>query len=166
VNTGNLIFFLNIGFILGGPFFGMLSDKILKTRKWIVIFGLFILAILLYIFAFLPQGTGFLLFAFLFLSFGIIGSSGLVMYAQIKEQMPPEMAGTAMAGINFFAFVGAAVFLHVIGNAMQYLYPQASFGPNAFRMAFLVCAIYMTVVAVLYIFSKDTGTTDRSSPTA
>ena len=164
VNTGNLIFFLNIGFILGGPFFGMLSDKILKTRKWIVIFGLCILFILLYVFAFLPQGTGFLLFAFLFFSFGFVGSSGLVMYAQIKEQMPPEMAGTAMAGINFFAFVGAAVFLHVIGNAMQNFYPEASFGPNAFRLAFLVCGIYMTVVAVLYVFSKDTrAATSRPS---
>jgi len=121
VNTGNLIFFLNIGFILGGPFFGMLSDRILQTRKWIVILGLCLLFIILFIFAFLPAGTGFLLFAFLFFSFGFFGSSGLVMYAQMKEQMPPEMAGTAMAGINFFAFVGAAVFLHVIGNAMQYI---------------------------------------------
>jgi sugar phosphate permease len=158
VNTGNIIFFLNLGFIVGGPIFGWLSDNILNTRKWIVVFGLIVLFFILFILAFLRQGTGFLVFAFLFFSFGLFGSSGLVMYAQIKEQMPLGMAGTAMAGINCFAFVGAAVFLHGMGHAMQHLYPQASFGPAAFRMVFLVCAAYIFGVTLLYVFTKDTKT--------
>ena len=156
VNTGNIIFFLNVGLILGGPIFGWLSDSILNTRKWIVVFGLIVLFLILFALAFLRTGTSFFVLAFLFFSFGLFGSSGLVMYAQIKEQMPPEMAGTAMAGINFFSITGAAVFLHGMGNAMQYIYPKASFGPDAFRMVFLVCAVYIVGVTLLYMFTKDT----------
>ena len=56
----NTIFFLNVGFILGGPLFGWLSDNIIKSRKWIVISGLSMLIFILFVLAFLPAGTGIL----------------------------------------------------------------------------------------------------------
>jgi MFS family permease len=156
VKTGNLIFILNIGFIVGGPFFGMMSDRVMKTRKWIIIFGLSVLFLNMLIMALLPPGTGLLTLTVLFFSFGMFGSSGMVMYTQIKELMPPDMSGTALAGINFFSFVGAAVFLHGVGNLMHYLYPEASFGPEAFKTAFLLCAACLGFVSMLYIFATDT----------
>jgi sugar phosphate permease len=156
VKTGNLILILNIGFILGGPFFGMMSDRVMKTRKWIITVGLNVLFLHMLIMALLPPGTGLLTLTVLFFSFGIFGSSGMVMYTQIKELMPPDMSGTALAGINFFGFVGAAGFLHGVGNLMHYLYPDASFGPEAFKIAFLVCAACFGFVSILYMFTTDT----------
>jgi len=156
VIAGNVILTLNIGFILGGPLFGFLSDSILKTRKWIVIFGLAGLCFILLTVALLPSGTSTLILTLLFFAIGFFNSTGLAMYAQMKEQVPSEMAGTAMASINFFAFVGAAAFLHVLGNLMQNLYPEASFGPDAFKITFVVCTAYLTVATLMYFFTHDT----------
>jgi sugar phosphate permease len=156
VNTGNLILILNIGAIVGAPFFGMMSDRVIKTRKWIIICGLSVLFLSMLIMALLPPGTGPLILAVLFFSFGMFGSASMVMYTQIKELMPPDMSGRALAGINFFGFVGAAVFLHGVGNLMQYLYPEASFGPEAFKTAFLLCAACLGFVSMLYGFTTDT----------
>ena len=155
-HTGNLIFILTIGLILGGPFFGMLSDGILKTRKWTAFFGLGSHSLILLTFAFLPAGANPVALTLLFFSFGFFFGASTVMYAHIKELMPAEMAGTAMAGINFFGLVGAAVFQHGFGNLMQYLYPEAAFGPAAFKIVFLICGAYQAVASFLYIFTKDT----------
>jgi sugar phosphate permease len=160
VKTGNLIFILNTGYIVGGPFFGMMSDRVMKTRKWIIVFGLSALFLNMLIMALLPPDTGLLILMVLFFSFGMFGSAGMVMYTQIKELMPPDMSGTALAGINFFGFVGAAGFLHGIGNLMHYLYPEASFGPEAFRTAFLLCAACLGFVSMLCVFTTDTKGAD------
>jgi MFS family permease len=156
IRTGNIILALNIGFAFGGPLFGFLSDSILKTRKWIVIFGLACFCLIFLTVALLPPGTSTLILTLLFFGIGFFNSTGLVMYAQMKEQVPSEMAGTAMASINFFALVGAAAFLHVLGNLMQNLFPDASFGLGAFRVTFLVCASYLAVATFTYCLTRDT----------
>ena len=156
IQTGNIILALNIGFAFGGPLFGFLSDSILKTRKWIVIFGLASFCLILSTVSLLPPGVNTLLLTLLFFGIGFFNSTGLVMYAQMKEQVPSEMAGTAMASINFFALVGAAALLQVLGNLMQYLYPDASFGPAAFRVTFLICTAYLAAATLAYSLTRDT----------
>ncbi|MFO7739130.1 MAG: hypothetical protein R6V46_11685, partial [Desulfatiglandaceae bacterium] len=89
----------------------------------------------------------------LFFSFGLFRSSGPLMYAHIKELLPLEMAGTAMTGINFFTMIGSAVFLQGMGSFMQYLYPHASQGPEAFNAAFLLYAACLLVSSLLYFFT-------------
>lgn len=161
-NAGNLILLMNIGFILGGPFCGILSDKLLQTRKKIVIGGLVSLAAVLLSLAFLPQKASILTLAILFFSFGLVSSAGGVMYTHIKELMPIEKAGAAMTGINFFTMIGSAVFLQGLGNLMQHLYPGASLGAQAFKGAFLLCAACLAFVSFLYFFTRDTLGKDKN----
>ena len=79
------------------------------------------------------------------------------MYVHIKETMPHEMAGTAMAAINFFTMVGPAVFLQGLGIFMQTCYPQSSRGPEAFTASLNLCALLLSLVFVAYLFTKDTS---------
>jgi hypothetical protein len=44
---------------------------------------------------------------------------------------------------------------------MQTLYPQASRGSDAFIAAFQLCVVCMAAVAVLYIFTRDTGSNEK-----
>jgi len=89
-------------------------------------------------------------------SFGFVRATGLLMYVHIKESMPLEMAGTAMTGINFFTMIGPALFLQGLGIFMQSLYPESSRGVEAFTASFLVCACCFLLVAVSYLFTRDT----------
>jgi sugar phosphate permease len=155
MNTGHLIFLMNLGAIAGGPLWGALSDRVLGTRKWIVSGGLLLLVLVLFILAGLPAGAGFAVLLILFFAFGLIRSSGLLMYVHIRESMPIEMAGTAMTGINFFTMIGPAFFLQGLGMLMQALYPEASRGPQAFMISFILCGSCCLLAGLLYLFTRE-----------
>jgi MFS family permease len=146
---------MNIGLLTGGPFWGMVSDKILKTRKWIIFLSLIALILITLAFASIQAAPQLAVLSMLFFGFGFFSGGGLLMYPHIKDLMPLEMAGAAMTGINFFTMVGPAVFLQGIGNLMQSLYPEASRGSEAFHAAFLVCVGCLAVVAIMYFFTKE-----------
>jgi sugar phosphate permease len=156
MNAGHLILLMNFGAISGGPVWGILSDRVLKTRKWFISGGLLTLVIMLLLMAGLPGGTGFSALAFLFFSFGFFRATSLLMYVHIKENMPLEMAGTAMTGVNFFTMIGPALFLQGLGIFMQSMYPESSRGAEAFTASFLVCASCSFLAAVFYLFTRDT----------
>jgi sugar phosphate permease len=153
--AGNIIFFANIALIIGSCAWGPVSDRILNTRKWIVVGGHLFLALITLCMALLSPGTSFALLAVLFFCFGFFRTTGLLMYPQIKDLAPLSMAGMAMTGINFFTMVGSAVFLQGLGSLMQYAYPHASRGPEAFRLAFLLCSGFLLSVSVLYVLTKE-----------
>jgi sugar phosphate permease len=155
VKTGNLILLMTVGIIMGSPFWGALSDRVFKTRKWIIGFSLAVLAVIALVLMLIPSDAKLPVVASLFYAFGFFSSAGLLMYPHIKDLMPIEMAGAAMTGINFFNMMGPALFLQGLGILMQALHPEASRGPAAFDTAFLVCTVSLAAAAALYSFTTD-----------
>jgi sugar phosphate permease len=157
MNAGHVILLMNVGAIAGGPVWGWVSDRILHTRKWVISGGMGVMILILLILAMLPSKTTFIILMGLFFSFGFFRSSGALLYVQIKETMPLEMAGTAMTAINFFTMTGPAVFLQGLGIYMQTLYPASSRGPEAFSASFSLCALLVFLVSAVYLSTKDTA---------
>jgi sugar phosphate permease len=155
VKTGNLILLMTVGIIMGSPFWGALSDRVFKTRKWIIAFCLAVLAAIALVLMLIPPNARLAVVASSFFAFGFFSAAGLLMYPHIKDLMPIEMAGAAMTGINFFNMMGPAIFLQGLGILMQALHPEASRGPAAFDTAFLVCMVSLIVAAALYSFTTD-----------
>ena len=155
VKTGNLILLMTVGIILGSPFWGALSDRVFKTRKWIIVFCLAVLAAIVLALMLIPSDAALAVVASFFFAFGFFSSAGLLMYPHIKDLMPIEMAGAAMTGINFFNMMGPAIFLQGLGILMQRLYPDASRGPAAFDAAFLICMVSLLAAAALYFLTKN-----------
>jgi sugar phosphate permease len=155
VTTGNIILFMSIGLIIGCPASGHLSDRIFNSRKRIIIPGICGMTGILWLLAFLPAGTAALPLALVFFGFGLFSGSGQLMYAHIKELVPHEHAGMAMAAINFFTMAGVAVFLQGMGSLMKFLYPGASLGGSAFKSAFILCAVCLTLISALYALTTE-----------
>ncbi len=153
IRTGNLILLMNVGFIIGCPLWGALSDRVFKTRKGLIVFCLLLMGLISLVLAIISTETDLFVLAPVFFAFGLISSGGLLMYPHIKDLMPQKMAGAAMTGINFFNMMGPAVFLQGLGILMQRLYPDASRGPAAFDAAFLVCMVCLAGSALLYLFT-------------
>ncbi|UCG06599.1 MAG: MFS transporter [Desulfobacterales bacterium] len=162
VNAGNLIFLMNIGLLVGGPFWGVVSDRLFRNRKWLIITSLIVLSVITFAFSTILPTTRLMVSALLFFGFGFFTGAGLLMIPHIKDLMPNHMAGAAMTGINFFTMIGPAVFLHGLGILMQALYPHASRGPEAFNAAFLLSVSCLVGVAVLYLFTRDTTSESNS----
>ena len=155
VKAGNLILLMTVGIIIGSPFWGVMSDRIFKTRKWIIIFCLVTLAVIALGLMSIPTNASLVVVASFFFAFGFFSSAGLLMYPHIKDLMPTEMAGAAMAGVNFFNMLGPAVFLQGLGILMQRLYPDASRGPAAFDAVFWVCMLSLLAAGGLYLFTAE-----------
>jgi len=156
VMAGNLLLVLNIAMILGGPFWGGLSDRVFKRRKTIMILSLGMMTVSTVCLALVPKSAWIALMFFFFFCFGFSAGNANILFTHIKECMPIQLAGVSMTGINFFTMMGAAVFIHGIGTLMQHLYPNDSMSLDAFRSAFLVCALFLLIGVVLYFFAKDT----------
>jgi sugar phosphate permease len=155
LTTGNLILLLNVGMITGSPFWGTLSDRIFKTRKWLIIGGSISIALTIILLATIPLDTSIYVLGLLFFCFGFFNATGVLMYPHIKELMPAAMSGAAMTGINFFTMIGPAIFLQGLGTLMQTLYPTASRGPDAFNASFLLCLVCLLIVTALYFYTKE-----------
>ena len=155
VKAGNLILLMTTGMIIGSPFWGAVSDRIFKTRKWIIVFCLLIVAGVALVLMSIPPNVSLIVIAAFFFAFGFFSAAGLLMYPHIKDLMPHEMAGTTMTGVNLFNMLGPAVFLQGLGILMQALYPEASRGPAAFDASFLVCTLSLLVAGGIYSFTKD-----------
>ncbi len=156
VTAGNIILLMSIGMIIGSPLTGHLSDIVFTSRKKVIISGICGMAFILGILVFLPGEPGKLTLSVLFFCFGLFSSSGQLMYAHIKEQVPHENAGMAMTAINFFTMGGVAVFLQGLGFLMKSLYPGTSLGIPAFRSAFIFCGICLAVIGVCYSLTTET----------
>lgn len=154
LRAGHVILIMNVALILGSPFWGNASDR-LKTRKWVVLGGQAVLCLVILMMIEVSPGTKLLTLAVLFFFFGFFRMTGSLMYAHIKESMPLRMAGAAMTGINFFTMMGPAIFLQGLGKVMQAVYPSTSRGPEAFDLAFLLCAFSVGAVALLYLGTRD-----------
>ncbi len=155
VMTGNLLLAMSIGLILGSPICGWVSDSIFRTRKYVIIAGLAMMAGILITLSVLPIDTGLLILFALFFGFGFSSSTGQIMYAHIKERMPHENAGAAMTGINFFTMTGVAFFLHGLGWAIKELYPGGTLEPDVFRMAFVLFGGCLILTGLLYGLTVD-----------
>jgi sugar phosphate permease len=155
VKAGTLILLMTTGMIIGSPFWGAVSDRIFKTRKWIIVFCLVLVAGVALVLMSLPPNAGLIVIAAFFFAFGFFSAAGLLMYPHIKDQMPHAMAGAAMTGVNFFNMMGPAVFLQGLGILMQALYPEASRGPAAFDASFMVCTLSLLAAGGIYSFTKE-----------
>jgi len=154
--AGNVILAMSIGTIAGFPLWGILSDNIFRTRRGLIVIGIFSMALVMFTLAYLKEGTHPIILGFIFFLLGLFTASGQLMYAQVKELFSPEMAGAAMTGINFFNMLGPAFFLQFLGIAMSTFYPGASLGEAAFRMAIFICVFCLLVAGFLCLMTKET----------
>ena len=156
VAAGNVLLVMNIGLIIGSPLSGWLSDMVLVSRKILIVAGLFGMGAVLAALSLLPPGTGTAWVTVLFFSFGLMSSTGQIMYAHVKEMVPIENAGLAMTGINFFTMFGVAVFLQGLGRLMTLLYPETALGRESFTSAFGFCTGCLWVMALVYTMTRET----------
>ena len=118
-DAGMLLTMVGVGMVFGCPLAGTLSDKVLKSRKKVVIVGTLVYTV---IWAIIWATSGmdgiadsFIVQAAINFLFGFFGGFFVVSYAQIKELYPIAMAGTSTAALNLFPFAGGAILITIAG---------------------------------------------------
>ena len=157
VEAGNLLLILNVGLIIGSPLSGWISDRVLHSRKKVVMAGLvgMMLSLLVLAMGWASSDTPFL--AGVLFIFGLSSGAGIVMYAHIKEVMPGAMTGVALTGVNLFTMLGGGFFLHLMGWVLEHLSGGGPVGPEAYRTSFLIGVAGLVVAFSLYIKTREGG---------
>lgn len=117
-DAGLMVTMVGVGMVFGCPIAGRLSDKVLKSRKKVIIIGTIVYTIVwavIWLSAGMDAFNSFGLQAAINFLFGFFGGFFVVSYAQIKELFPIAMAGTSTAALNLFPFAGGAILITIAG---------------------------------------------------
>jgi len=154
ISAANAIFCLGLGFMIGLPVSGRISDSILRSRKKVALpsfIGSFVLTISI---IWWTKDTGYLLIYFSFFSLGFLASPGQIILAHIKELVPSDMTARAMTGVNFFTTLGGAAFIQILGWLIE-SDPLNIAKPEIFCPVWYVGAGSFAMISVLYSFVPD-----------
>ncbi len=138
------------GMVLGGPVLGLVSQRILRSRKKTFILCMCALVILLLALTLFPTGLSRTALAVWFFLFSVFSSAIVVMgFTTTKELFPVEIAGTCVGMVNFFPFFGGGVFQWLLGRILD-AYGKNTAGQypvDAYRAVLLI--LLVTSVAAL-----------------
>jgi predicted MFS family arabinose efflux permease len=154
LQTGNALLLMGIGYMVGLPLSGRVSDHWIGSRKKVIYPSLWMSALLMFSLFFWPHRLNFWWVYLVFLCLGLCSAPGQVMYPHIKELVPPRATGTALSGINFFTMLGAALITEFIGVLAgdRAVVPG---NPEAFQTAWLFCSAGLALAGTLYLLVPD-----------
>lgn len=148
-----LLMMVGIGMIFGCPLAGILSDKILKSRKKVLMIGTVIYtAVWAVIWLTAGEMDSIIGYAVINFLFGFFGGFFVVSYAQIKELYPISIVGTSTAALNLFPFAGGAILMQVSGMLVKDK-TLAQF--QTLWLIMFACMILATVCAFLSTERKE-----------
>jgi sugar phosphate permease len=126
--SGSVLNMLAIGIVVGSLLLAHISDKVLCSRKQVLIYCSTILVALLIFLNVWPLGLPKMALYPIFFAFAISSvAPGVVAISSTKELFPVEITGTSVGMVNLFPFVGGAVIQLVIGWVID-AYPQTESG--------------------------------------
>ena len=143
-----------IGWVIGCPLLGYISDK-LGRRKPVLIGGALLMLVAGLAAIYVPVGTlppysvAFVL--------GIASGAAMIPFSMMKEVNPAEVKGTAAGVMNFLVFVTTGLMSPFISKLMA---PSvdAPLSLEQFQMAFLPLVAGVVVAIGLSFFLRETGT--------
>jgi MFS family permease len=148
-----------LGWIIGCPLLGFLSDRLGRRRPVIAGGALVLLACMVWILygqpnLFPPYVMGIIA--------GVASGAAMIPYTVIKEANPPEASGTATGVVNFLNFTFSALLGPVFGWSLM----AVSGGATTLRLehyqtAFEPLLYGVAIAFVLTFFLKETGPAGR-----
>lgn len=161
-----------LGFTIGAPIMGYVSDKLKKRKPPMLIGALgaaFFMALVIYI----PGLSKYTIGILLFLT-GLFYSAQAIVFAVGRELSPKEAAGTAIATTNMFVMIGAMFLQPLIGrlldtshrwyysgtegiiNATSDTLNTVLYSPQDYQFALSIIPVGIALAALLVLFLKET----------
>jgi len=157
--TGTILSMIALGMIIGSPTIGLVSDKLLKSRKIPFMICSFILTIDIFLLYFFPSGLTKFSLSIIFFIFSVSSSAIVVIgFTTVKELFPVQIAGTSVGTVNLFPFLGGAVFMPLLGKILD-AYPKTGNGfysVEGYSTLLLVLLLSALAAFICTLFMKET----------
>ncbi len=152
--AGNILMLIAVGMIFGCPIAGIVADKLIKSKKKVVMIGvtLNILTWIPLVFMIDSMSLGFI--KLLLFVYGFFGGFFVIMYANLKENIDLRMAGTATGFLNVFVFGGGAIYQQVMAGIIgRAPVVDKVIATSGFKSAFMLC--FVTLILALAFFATQ-----------
>jgi MFS family permease len=149
-----------LGLIVGCTLWGYVADKVVHTRRGVVLVGGALYGLLWLMLVLRPDGLpGPLVWVAMFWG-GFFASTWIPVYAQLKDSLPPQVVATAMGLLNTFFWLGGAVYQQAGGLVLaQFTTPGEPAPIAAYRAVFWLCLGSVVLALVLVACSREPGST-------
>jgi MFS family permease len=148
---------LPLGWIIGAPLLGFISDRI-GRRKPVILGGTLML---LGVFAWVLFGNPAILRGpVVGILMGIASGAAMLPYTVIKEANPPELGGSATGVINFINFTLSALLGPLFGSRLEVAEGDKA-GLEHYQAGFRPLLYGVAAALVLEFFLKETGSASR-----
>jgi sugar phosphate permease len=156
--TGNILGMLALAMIVGSPFLGWLSDKVLRSRKKVIVLAAFITLGLTVPLAFFPAAMNRPMLYLLCFLLGMFNSAVVVVaFTAAKELFPVEIAGTSVGLANLFPFLGGAIAPPILGAILEAQEKTAAgYSAQAYSKAFFLYFIFALIALAASCFITET----------
>lgn len=152
LQRGNVLLVMGVAQILGILAYGPM-DRLLRSRKKVVLGGAVISATTLAILAVLPRPS-LAVAVVLLTAFCFFCAFGTVIVAQGRALFPDRLAGRGVTTVNMAQCLG----LTVLPAGMGYIIEGFGNSEQAYRLAFAALAAGLMLGASLYLRSRDSST--------
>ena len=162
--AGAVLSMFAIGLIIGAPTMSWLSDRVLHSRKKVIVLGqilaLFVFIPLAFFTGNFPKGT---LYIWCFAYSFVLSGMAAVGYSSVKELFPQQISGTATGLMNIFPFAGAALGQPLIGWYLDSFGSiDGRYSADAYSAVFKVCLIAILGALVASTLVKETHPKESS----
>ncbi|MGA1824222.1 MAG: MFS transporter [bacterium] len=149
--AGLILSMLAVGMIGGSPLLSFLSDKVLHSRKKVLMLSSAALTADMLVLFLLPNVLSKTALFLVFLLFSIFSSAIVAIgFSTVKELFPIEITGTSVGCVNIFPFLGGAIFQHFLGWILD-LYPKTGINIYPLR-AYSSLLLILTGTSLLALF--------------
>jgi predicted MFS family arabinose efflux permease len=157
VQRGNVLLVMGVAQILGILAYGPM-DRLLRSRKKVVLVGAAISTVLLAALALLPHPSlG--MAVVLLTAFCFFCAFGTVIVAQGRTLFPDRLAGRGVTTVNMAQCLGLTVLPALVG----YIVEAFANSDLAYRLAFGALAVGLVLGAGVYLSSRDSATASPAS---
>ena len=153
VARGNTLLIVAVTMSLGALGYGPL-DRLLGTRKWIVLCGSLATSILfmaLGLWPELPLGTATVLLA----AIGALGMTYAVLLAHARSFLPEHLLGRGITLVNLVFFLGAGLLQPLSGALVATLASRGLEPPEVFGALHLTFGGLLLAASLVYLLSTD-----------
>lgn len=152
--AGLMVTMVGVGMVFGCPLAGVISDRVLHSRKKVIIIGTLAYTIIwavIWLTAGNESMNSTAIQAAINFLFGFFGGFFVVAYAQIKELYPIAMTGTSTAALNLFPFAGGAILITIAG----FIVTNKTL--EEFKTLWMMAFAMMVIATICAFLSREKG---------